>query len=405
MGPPGTGKTLLGKAVAGEAQVPFFIVNASSFVEMFVGVGAARVRDLFEEGKKNAPCIIFIDEIDAVGRYRGAGVGGGHDEREQTLNQLLAEMDGFGTNSGVIMMAATNRPDVLDPALLRAGRFDRQIVVPMPDIKGREAILKVHVKPIFLAPDVDLSVIARGTPGFNGADLANLVNEAALCAVRKDKKQVEMSDFEAAKDKVIMGAERKGTVINLDEKKIIAFHEAGHALVAKLLPGTDPVHKVTIIPRGLALGLTWQLPLEDKHLYSREFILNNIAISLGGRAAEELALKSVSTGAGSDLQKATEMARKMVCEWGMSNLGLPTFGKKSQHIFLGKELAEPRDYSEETAAAVDKEIRRIVTERYELAQRLLNDHRPLLNALSDLLLQKETVEGAEIDELMATLST
>ncbi len=363
VGPPGTGKTLLAKAIAGEANVPFFSISGSDFVEMFVGVGASRVRDLFEQGKKHAPCIIFMDEIDAVGRHRGAGLGGGHDEREQTLNQLLVEMDGFETNDGVILIAATNRPDVLDPALLRPGRFDRQVVVARPDVKGREEILKVHTRQIPLAPKVDLKVLARGTPGFSGADLANLVNEAALLAARQDKKVVEMIDFENAKDKVLMGVERRSMIISETEKKTTAYHEAGHALVADLLPGADPLHKVTIIPRGRALGLTQQLPTDDKYNYSRDYLVNHITILLGGRAAEEIVFQQQTTGAGNDLEKATDMARKMVCEWGMSErMGPLTFGKGEEHIFLGREVARPKDFSEETAVLIDSEIKRIVVE-------------------------------------------
>ena len=363
VGPPGTGKTLLAKAIAGEANVPFFSISGSDFVEMFVGVGASRVRDLFEQGKKHAPCIIFMDEIDAVGRHRGAGLGGGHDEREQTLNQLLVEMDGFETNEGVILIAATNRPDVLDPALLRPGRFDRQVVVPRPDVKGREEILSVHARRIPLAPNVELKVLARGTPGFSGADLANLVNEAALLAARQNKKLVEMLDFENAKDKVLMGVERRSMIISDTEKRTIAYHEAGHALVADFLPGADPLHKVTIIPRGRALGLTMQLPMDDKYNYSRDYLVNRITILLGGRTAEEIVLQQQTTGAGDDLEKATEMARKMVCEWGMSDrLGPLTFGKNEEHIFLGREVARAKDYSEETALVIDSEIKRIVVE-------------------------------------------
>ncbi|MGH7423854.1 MAG: ATP-dependent zinc metalloprotease FtsH, partial [Candidatus Methylomirabilales bacterium] len=371
MGPPGTGKTLLARAIAGEANVPFFSISGSDFVEMFVGVGASRVRDLFEQGKKHAPCIIFMDEIDAVGRHRGAGLGGGHDEREQTLNQLLVEMDGFESNEGVILIAATNRPDVLDPALLRPGRFDRQVVVARPDIRGREEILKVHVKKIPLAPDVALAVLARGTPGFSGADLANLVNEAALLAAREDKKFVEMKDFESAKDKVLMGVERKSLILSEEERRATAYHEAGHALVARLIPGTDPIHKVTIIPRGRALGITQQLPMDEKHNYHREYLLDNIAILMGGRVAEELVLGHMSTGAGNDLERATDLARKMVCEWGMSEkLGPLTFGKREEMIFLGKEIAQHQDYSEQTAQEIDQEVRRFVIEAYERAKEL-----------------------------------
>ena len=365
MGPPGTGKTLLARAIAGEAGVPFFSISGSDFVEMFVGVGASRVRDLFVQGKKSAPCIIFIDEIDAVGRHRGAGLGGGHDEREQTLNQLLVEMDGFESNEGVILIAATNRPDVLDPALLRPGRFDRQVVVPRPDVKGREMILKVHAKKVPLSPDVDLAVIARGTPGFSGADLANVVNEAALLAARVDKTVVESIDFDDAKDKVLMGVERRSMVISDEEKKSTAYHEAGHTLVARMIPGTDPVHKVSIIPRGRALGVTMQLPIEDKHSYSRESLLARIAVLMGGRAAEEIIFHTLTTGAGNDIEQATEMARKMVCEWGMSDkLGPLSFGKKDEQIFLGREMSTHKNYSEATAVEIDTEIRRIVDDSY-----------------------------------------
>ena len=360
VGPPGTGKTLLARAVAGEANVPFFSISGSDFVEMFVGVGASRVRDLFEQGKKNAPCIIFIDEIDAVGRHRGAGLGGGHDEREQTLNQLLVEMDGFESNEGVILMAATNRPDVLDPALLRPGRFDRRVVVSRPDVRGREEILRVHTRKIPLADDVDLSVLARGTPGFSGADLANMVNEAALAAARQNRKAVLMYDFELAKDKVLMGVERKSLLLSEDEKKVTAYHEAGHALVAAKLPNSDPLHKVTIIPRGMALGVTMQLPIDDKHNYTKEYLETEIAIMMGGRIAEEMFLNQMSTGAGNDIERATEMARKMVCEFGMSELGPLTFGKKEEQIFLGREIAQHRDYSESTAVKIDEEVRRII---------------------------------------------
>jgi cell division protease FtsH len=403
VGPPGTGKTLLAKAIAGEADVPFYHISGSDFVEMFVGVGASRVRDLFEQGKKNAPCIIFIDEIDAVGRHRGAGLGGGHDEREQTLNQLLVEMDGFESNEGVILIAATNRPDVLDPALLRPGRFDRQIVVGKPDLKGRSKILEVHTRKIPLDSSVNLETIARGTPGFAGADLANLVNEAALLAARRNKKTVEMSDFEDAKDKVLMGVERKSILITEDEKRVTAFHEAGHTLVAKLIPGTDPVHKVTIIPRGRALGLTQQLPLDDRYTYPREFLINNIAILMGGRAAEELVTKSMTTGAGNDIERATELARKMVCEWGMSEkLGPITFGKKEEEIFLGREISQHRDYSESTAVAIDNEVFRLVSENYQRAKELLGTHMKALMAIAEALLEKETLDGPQIDELIRT---
>ncbi|HSK31134.1 MAG TPA: ATP-dependent zinc metalloprotease FtsH, partial [Candidatus Limnocylindria bacterium] len=375
VGPPGTGKTLLAKAIAGEAGVPFFSISGSDFVEMFVGVGASRVRDLFEQGKKHAPCIIFIDEIDAVGRLRGAGLGGGHDEREQTLNQLLVEMDGFDTTEGVILIAATNRPDVLDPALLRPGRFDRQVVVNRPDLRGRSEILKVHTKKVPIAANVELEKIARGTPGFSGADLENLVNEAALWAARQNKKEVEVIDFEMAKDKVLMGAERKSMILSDEEKRTTAYHEAGHALMAKLLPGTDPVHKVTIIPRGRALGVTMQLPTDDRHNYSKEFLYNNLAILMGGRVAEELVLKHITTGAGNDIERATDLARKMVCEWGMSEkLGPLTFGRKEEEIFLGRELTTKRDFSDQVALEIDLEIKRLVTENYERAKRLLTEH-------------------------------
>ncbi len=401
VGPPGTGKTLLAKAIAGEANVPFFSISGSDFVEMFVGVGASRVRDLFEQGKKHAPCIIFIDEIDAVGRLRGAGLGGGHDEREQTLNQLLVEMDGFETSEGVILIAATNRPDVLDPALLRPGRFDRQIVVGRPDVRGRVEILKVHTKKIPLASDVDLETIARGTPGFSGAELANLVNEAALFAARINKKSVEMTDFEAAKDKVLMGVERKSLLISEKEKRNTAFHEAGHTLVAKLLPGTDPIHKVTIIPRGRALGITQQLPVDEKYTYSKEFLYTNIAVLLGGRAAEELILNHMTTGAGNDIERATELARKMVCEWGMSEkMGPLTFGKKQEEIFLGREITQHRDYSEQTAIMIDEEVKRLVLENYDRAKKLLKDNINSLKALAEALLEKEVLDGPEIDEIL-----
>ena len=401
VGPPGTGKTLLAKAIAGEANVPFFSISGSDFVEMFVGVGASRVRDLFEQGKKHAPCIIFMDEIDAVGRHRGAGLGGGHDEREQTLNQLLVEMDGFETNEGVILIAATNRPDVLDPALLRPGRFDRQVVVARPDVKGREEILKVHARRIPLAPKVDLKVLARGTPGFSGADLANLVNEAALLAARQDKKVVEMIDFENAKDKVLMGVERRSMIISETEKKTIAYHEAGHALVADLLPGADPLHKVTIIPRGRALGLTQQLPADDKYNYSRDYLVNRITILLGGRAAEEIVFQQQTTGAGDDLEKATEMARKMVCEWGMSDkMGPLTFGKGEEHIFLGREVARPKDFSEETAVLIDSEIKRIVIECATRARHMIETNLEKLHALARALLERESLDGEEIARIL-----
>jgi len=403
VGPPGTGKTLLAKAIAGEANVPFFSISGSDFVEMFVGVGASRVRDLFEQGKKHAPCIIFMDEIDAVGRHRGAGLGGGHDEREQTLNQLLVEMDGFETNEGVILIAATNRPDVLDPALLRPGRFDRQVVVARPDVKGREEILKVHSRRIPLAPNVDLMVLARGTSGFSGADLANLVNEAALLAARQDKKLVEMIDFENAKDKVLMGVERRSMIIPDAEKRTTAYHEGGHALVAYLLPGADPLHKVTIIPRGRALGLTMQLPTDDRYSYSKEFLVNQITILLGGRAAEEIVFQQQTTGAGNDLEKATEMARKMVCEWGMSEkMGPLTFGKGEEHIFLGREMSRPKDYSEETAVLIDSEIKRIVTDSASRAKHLLDSNLEKLHVLARALLERETLDGEEINRILAT---
>ncbi len=401
VGPPGTGKTLLAKAIAGEAGVPFFSISGSDFVEMFVGVGASRVRDLFEQGKKHAPCIIFIDEIDAVGRLRGAGLGGGHDEREQTLNQLLVEMDGFDTTEGVILIAATNRPDVLDPALLRPGRFDRQITVDRPDVRGRAEILKVHTKKVPLSQDVDLAVISRGTPGFSGADLENLVNEAALLAARLNKTAVELKDFEFAKDKVLMGVERKSMVLTDQEKRTTAYHEAGHALMAKLLPGTDPVHKVTIIPRGRALGLTMQLPVDDRHSYSKEFLYNNLTILMGGRVAEELVFKQITTGAGNDIERATDLARKMVCEWGMSDeLGPLTFGKKDEEIFLGREIATRRDYSEEIALKIDSEVKRLVTENYERAKRMLRENMAALKALAEALLEKEVLEAAAIDQII-----
>ncbi len=401
VGPPGTGKTLLAKAIAGEAGVPFFSISGSDFVEMFVGVGASRVRDLFEQGKKHAPCIIFIDEIDAVGRLRGAGLGGGHDEREQTLNQLLVEMDGFDTTEGVILIAATNRPDVLDPALLRPGRFDRQVVVNRPDLRGRSEILKVHTKKVPIASDVELDKIARGTPGFSGADLENLVNEAALWAARQNKKEVEFIDFEMAKDKVLMGAERKSMILSDEEKRTTAYHEAGHALMAKLLPGTDPVHKVTIIPRGRALGITMQLPTDDRHNYSKEFLYNTLAILMGGRVAEELVLHNVTTGAGNDLERATDLARKMVCEWGMSEkLGPLTFGRKEEEIFLGREIATKRDFSEQVALEIDLEIKRLVSENYERAKRLLTENMVILKALAQALLEKEVLDAPEIDQIL-----
>ena len=405
VGPPGTGKTLLARAVAGEAGVPFFSISGSDFVEMFVGVGASRVRDLFLQGKKNAPCIIFIDEIDAVGRHRGAGLGGGHDEREQTLNQLLVEMDGFESNEGVILIAATNRPDVLDPALLRPGRFDRQVVVPRPDVKGREMILKVHAKKVPLSPEVDLAVIARGTPGFSGADLANVVNEAALLAARKDKTTVDMQDIDDAKDKVLMGVERRSMVISDEEKKSTAYHEAGHTLVAKLIPGSDPVHKVSIIPRGRALGVTMQLPIEDKHSYSRESLLARIAVLMGGRAAEDLIFHTFTTCAGNDIERATEMARKMVCEWGMSDrMGPVSFGKKDESIFLGREMAMHKNYSEETAEKIDEEIKRIVDESYDRALTILRENEQVLHNLSACLIEKENLTGAEVDDIITGIA-
>jgi cell division protease FtsH len=396
VGPPGTGKTLLARAVAGEANVPFFSISGSDFVEMFVGVGASRVRDLFEQGKKNAPCIIFIDEIDAVGRHRGAGLGGGHDEREQTLNQLLVEMDGFESNEGVILMAATNRPDVLDPALLRPGRFDRRVVVSRPDVRGREEILRVHTRKIPLAEDVDLQVLARGTPGFSGADLANMVNEAALAAARQNRKAVLMFDFEVAKDKVLMGVERKSLILSDEEKKVTAFHEAGHALVAAKLPGSDPVHKVTIIPRGMALGVTMQLPIDDRHNYTKEYLKTDLAILMGGRIAEELFLNQMSTGAGNDIERATEMARKMVCEWGMSDLGPLTFGKKEEQIFLGREISQHRDYSEDTAIKIDGEVRKLVNYGYETAKNILQGNPDTLQKIAAALLEREVLDASEV---------
>jgi cell division protease FtsH len=402
VGAPGTGKTLLARAIAGEAGVPFFSISGSDFVEMFVGVGASRVRDLFVQGKKHAPCIIFIDEIDAVGRHRGAGLGGGHDEREQTLNQLLVEMDGFESNEGVILISATNRPDVLDPALLRPGRFDRQVVVPIPDIKGREAILKVHSKKTVLGEDVDVRTLARGTPGFTGADLENMVNEAALMAARRSKEKVEMADFEDAKDKVLMGAERRSMIISEDEKKTTAYHESGHTLVARLLPGTDPIHKVTIIPRGRALGLTQQLPIDEKHTYPKEYLLNNISIFMGGRAAEEIVLGTQTTGAGNDIERATTLARKMVCDFGMSeNLGPLAFGKREEQIFLGREISQHRDYSEQTAQKIDEEVLRIVTLAYQKTSDLIKDNIETLHLMAKTLLEKETLDAKDIDAIMA----
>jgi cell division protease FtsH len=403
MGPPGTGKTLLARAIAGEANVPFFSISGSDFVEMFVGVGASRVRDLFEQGKKNAPCIIFIDEIDAVGRHRGAGLGGGHDEREQTLNQLLVEMDGFESNDGVILIASTNRPDVLDPALLRPGRFDRRVVVSRPDVRGREGILKVHTRKIPLGEDVDISVIARGTPGFTGADLANLVNEAALNAARYNKKLVLMPDFELAKDKVLMGAERKSMVISNEEKRITAYHEAGHTLVGLKVPNADPVHKVTIIPRGMALGVTQQLPEGDRHNYSKEYLVGQIAILMGGRIAEELFLGSITTGASNDIERATELARAMVCEYGMSELGPLTYGKKEEQIFLGREIAQHRDFSEDTAIQIDQEVRKIISEQYQRAKAIIEENRDTMIRLSETLLERESLDGVQIRRIVAGL--
>ncbi len=401
VGPPGTGKTLLARAIAGEADVPFLSISGSDFVEMFVGVGASRVRDLFSQAKKNAPCIIFIDEIDAVGRHRGAGLGGGHDEREQTLNQLLVEMDGFESNEGVILVSATNRPDVLDPALLRPGRFDRQVIVPLPDIKGREKIFAVHARKVPLAEDVDFAVLGRGTPGTSGADIENLVNEATLNAARLNKEKVSMNDFEFAKDKILMGTERKSMVISDDEKRNTAYHEAGHALVARLIPGTDPIHKVTIIPRGRAMGLTQQLPIDEKHTYSRTFLLNNISILLGGRAAEEIVLREFTTGAGNDIERATNLARKMVCEWGMSEkMGPLSYGKKEEQIFLGREFATHKDYSEETAKNIDGEVVSIVSQNYENAKILLNSHLEILHKMAGELLEKEVLNSAEIDAII-----
>ncbi len=400
MGPPGTGKTLLAKAIAGEAGVPFFSISGSDFVEMFVGVGASRVRDLFEQGKKHAPCIVFIDEIDAVGRHRGAGLGGGHDEREQTLNQLLVEMDGFESNEGVILIAATNRPDVLDPALLRPGRFDRRVVVSAPDVKGREAILKVHTRKTPVSANVNLAVIARGTPGFSGADLENLVNEAALLAARENKKFLEMFDFEQAKDKVLMGVERKSMVISDNEKRTTAYHEAGHTLVGKFLPGTDPIHKVTIIPRGMALGVTQTLPNEDRMNLDRVKAENNIAFLMGGRVAEEIVLNQKTTGAGNDIERATELARRMVCEWGMSDvLGPMTFGQKEQSIFLGREIAQHRDYSEQTAQTIDREIRDIVERNYRRAREILSTQLNVLHDVAKALLEYETLTGEEVERI------
>ncbi len=404
MGPPGTGKTLLARAVAGEANVPFFSISGSDFVEMFVGVGASRVRDLFEQGKKNAPCIVFIDEIDAVGRHRGAGLGGGHDEREQTLNQLLVEMDGFESNEGVILVAATNRPDVLDPALLRPGRFDRRIVVNRPDVKGREGILSVHTRKIPMADDVELPTIARGTAGFSGADLANLVNEAALNAARYNQKTVRMYDFEFAKDKVLMGSERRSMIISDAEKRVTAIHEAGHALLTVVLPHADPIHKVTIIPRGMALGLTQQLPADEKHNYSRDYLNDQIAILLGGRIAEQITMDSLTTGAGNDLERATEMARRMVCEWGMSDaMGPLTFGKKEEQIFLGREIAQHQDYSEDTALRIDQEVKRFVTTAYDRAYKLLTENKAVLVKMADERLAREVLDAEQVKRIVAGL--
>ncbi len=400
-GPPGTGKTLLAKAIAGEAGVPFFTISGSDFVEMFVGVGASRVRDLFNQGKKHAPCIIFIDEIDAVGRHRGAGLGGGHDEREQTLNQLLVEMDGFESNEGVIIIAATNRPDVLDPALLRPGRFDRQVVVPIPDIKGRELILEIYGKKTKMADDVDMAVIARGTPGFSGADLENLVNEAALMAARAGKDEIDQQMLEKAKDKIMMGAERRSMIISEKEKEVTAYHEAGHALVARLLPDTDPIHKVTIIPRGRALGLTMQLPVDEKYTHGRKFLLNSISILFGGRVAEQLIFDEITTGAGNDIERATELARKMVCEWGMSDeLGPLTYGKKEEQIFLGREIAQHRDYSEETARRIDEAVKKIVLDANDRVTQLLSENIDILRAVARELLEKETIVLDDLDRII-----
>jgi cell division protease FtsH len=405
MGAPGTGKTLLARAVAGEANVPFFSISGSDFVEMFVGVGASRVRDLFEQGKKNAPCIVFIDEIDAVGRHRGAGLGGGHDEREQTLNQLLVEMDGFESNEGVILIAATNRPDVLDPALLRPGRFDRRIVVNRPDVKGREGILLVHTKKIPLADDVNIPILARGTVGFCGADIANLVNEAALSAARFNQKVVRMSDFEFAKDKVMMGSERRSLVITEADKKVTAVHEAGHALLAALLPNADPIHKVTIIPRGMALGLTMQLPEGDKHNYTRDYLIDQLAILMGGRIAEEITSGSITTGAGNDIERATELAHKMVCEWGMSDaMGPMTFGKREEQIFLGREISKTQDYSEETAVRIDQETKKLVMDNYERSRRLLVEHKPILLRIAEELLIHEVLDADQVIRLTKGLT-
>jgi len=401
VGAPGTGKTLLARAIAGEADVPFFNISGSDFVEMFVGVGASRVRDLFIQGKRNAPCIIFIDEIDAVGRHRGAGLGGGHDEREQTLNQLLVEMDGFESNDGVILISATNRPDVLDPALMRPGRFDRQVVVPIPDVKGREAILRVHTKKNPLSGNVNLQVLARGTPGFTGADLENMVNEGALLAARQGKNQIEMADLEHAKDKVLMGTERKSMIIPFEERRNIAYHESGHALVAKMIPGTDPIHKVTIIPRGRALGLTQRLPIDEKHIYPKDYLLNNIAVLMGGRVAEEIVLQIQTTGAREDIEQSTELARKMVCEWGMSEkMGPLAFGQKEEQIFLGREFARHKDYSERTAQDIDEEIKRIIDNSYDRARKIIGDNLDILHNLANSLLEREALDGDQIDKII-----
>ena len=401
MGPPGTGKTLLARAISGEANVPFFSISGSDFVEMFVGVGASRVRDLFEQGKKNAPCIIFIDEIDAVGRHRGAGLGGGHDEREQTLNQLLVEMDGFESNEGVILIAATNRPDVLDPALLRPGRFDRRVVVPRPDVKGREEILKVHTRKIPLSENVSLEVLARGTPGFSGADLANLVNEAALAAARLNKKTVFQEDFEGAKDKVLMGSERRSLIISDEEKRLTAYHEAGHALVAHFMPQADPIHKVTIIPRGMALGVTQQLPIDDRHNYTREYLEGMLSVMMGGRVSEKMFMNVLSTGAGDDLKKATEMVRRMVCEWGMSErLGPLTFGGQEEQIFLGRDIVQHKDYSEATAVLIDDELKRLAREAYERAEKVIGENREALRRVAEALLEYEVLDGVEVASLV-----
>ncbi|MCH7948352.1 MAG: ATP-dependent zinc metalloprotease FtsH [candidate division Zixibacteria bacterium] len=405
LGPPGTGKTLLARAVAGEADVPFFSMSGSDFVEMFVGVGASRVRDLFEQGKKNAPCIIFIDEIDAVGRHRGAGLGGGHDEREQTLNQLLVEMDGFESNEGVILIAATNRPDVLDPALLRPGRFDRQIVVPIPDVKGREGILKVHVRKVKLSDDIDLKVLARGTPGLTGADLANMVNEAALLAARRNKDSVSMDEFEEAKDKVLMGVARKSLVITDEEKKFIAYHEAGHTLVAKFLPKADPIHKVTIIPRGMSLGVTQSLPVDERHTYSRDYLEASLAVFMGGRVAELQVFNQLATGAGNDLERATKLARKMVCNWGMSDvLGPVTFGKTEEHIFLGREIQRPKEFSEATSEIIDKEIKKFIENAEKVAADIISKNIDKLHALAAALLEREIIDSKEVDEIIGRSS-